>query len=130
MAKYNPFFEKAGMKKIKESSPNKHINQALTKLEELGFDVSLLASPSHIQHQIEQTGTQPIIDILTELSKHDSTIRRRIANTKTIYPNQKEFREKIQNINIKELAEALKKLSFCAQSKTYLFWAAKERYFA
>jgi ABC-type lipoprotein export system ATPase subunit len=122
MAKYNPFFEKAEMQKIAQSKPSKAVTDALAKLETLGFDNALLGSPAYNQQQLAQTGTQPIIDLLTELSQRDGGIRRRLANTKTPYPSHQEFKEKIANYTDTDLAEALKRLSFACQTKTYLFW--------
>ncbi|MCW3998790.1 MAG: GNAT family N-acetyltransferase [Candidatus Bathyarchaeota archaeon] len=123
MAKYNPFFEKAGMQKIAESRPSKAVTQALAKLEDLGFDVMLMGSATYNQQKIAQTGTQPLLDILTELSKSDGGIRRRLASTKNPYPSHTEAAEKIAAYTPQELAEALKRLSFACQTKTYLFWA-------
>jgi hypothetical protein len=122
MAKYNPFFEKAGMQKIAESKPGKAVTDALAKLETLGFDNALLGSATYNKQKLSQTGTQPIVTILTELSERDGGIRRRLANTKTPYPHHQEFKEKIANYTDADLAEALKRLSFACQTKTYLFW--------
>ena len=122
MAKYNPFFEKAGMQKVAESKPNKTVIEALANLEKLGFDCTLMGSATYNQKRIAQTGSQPIIDILTELSEHNSGIRRRLANTTNPYPKHQEFTQKIANSTQTELAEALKRLSFANQTKTYLFW--------
>jgi tRNA(Met) C34 N-acetyltransferase TmcA len=122
MAKYNPFFEKAGMYKIAESKSSRHVLNALNKLEGLGFDTALMGSPSYNQQKLEQTGTKPIVDILTELSFCDVSVRRRLASTKNIYPKHEEFTAKIKDLDIVELAVVLKRLSFCAQSKVYLFW--------
>ncbi len=125
MAKYNPFFEKAGMQRIAESKPSTHMLNALNELETLGFDTALLAATTITEQKLQTTGTQPIIRILTELSKHDGSIRRRLANIKNVYPRHEEFVGKISQLNAAELAQALKKLSFCAQSKVYLFWNNK-----
>jgi ABC-type ATPase with predicted acetyltransferase domain len=122
MAKYNPFFEKAGMKKIAESKPSRHITSALQKLSELGFDQTLLASTSYTEQKINQTGTQPIQNILGELSQKDGTIRRRLANTKNPYPNHQETQQRLTAYTQAELAEALKRLSISAQTKTYLHY--------
>ncbi|MCW3983866.1 MAG: GNAT family N-acetyltransferase [Candidatus Bathyarchaeota archaeon] len=122
MAKYNPFFEKAGMQKIAESKPSKPITEALQRLEKLGFDCMLMGSASYNQQKIAQTGTQPIIDILTELSQRDGGIRRRLANTTNPYPRHPEAAQKIAAYTSADLAEALKRLSFANQTKTYLFW--------
>jgi ABC-type transport system involved in cytochrome c biogenesis ATPase subunit/predicted N-acetyltransferase YhbS len=122
MAKYNPFFEKAGMQKVAESKPSQPIMDALEKLEALGFDCMLMGSTAYNQQKTAQTGTKPIIDVLTELSKRDGGIRRRIAGTTNPYPHHQEFAEKVADYDAADLAEALKRLSFCTQSKVYLFW--------
>lgn len=122
MAKYNPFFEKAGMKKVAESKPNKAVTEALAKLEKLGFDLMLLGSASYNHNIIKQTGTQAIIAILTELSQQNGGIRRRLANTASPYPKHEEFAGKIAGATSTQLAEALKRLSFANQTKTYLFY--------
>jgi ABC-type transport system involved in cytochrome c biogenesis ATPase subunit len=122
MAKYNPFFEKAGMQKIAESKPNKAVTNSLQQLETLGFDCMLLGSATYNQQIIAQTGTQTIINVLTELSQRNGGIRRRLANTENPYPHHKEAAQKISAYTAEEMAEALKRLSFANQSKTYLFW--------
>jgi ABC-type transport system involved in cytochrome c biogenesis ATPase subunit len=122
MAKYNPFFEKAGMQKIAESKPSVHVLDVLSRLEQLGFDTALMGSPSYNQQKLEQTGTKPIIELLIELSLHEGNVRRRLVSIKNIYPKHEEFALKISELGVVELAEVLKRLSFCAQSKVYLFW--------
>jgi hypothetical protein len=125
MAKYNPFFERAGMRKIAESKPSKAVAEALRKLETLGFDSALLGSSTYNQQKLQQTDTQTVTAILTELSEHDGGIRRRLVNTKNPYPRHQEFIEKIANYTEAELAEALKRLSFANQTKTYVFYKSK-----
>ncbi len=44
MAQYNPFFEKAGMKKITERQPDESVLEAIRSLEQLGFKPYLLSS--------------------------------------------------------------------------------------
>lgn len=122
MAKYNPFFEKAGMTRITESKPNRHVDQALKQLETYGFDAALLSATGLSEQKIQKIGTEKIAAVLVELSKHDAIIRRRLVNLKNVYPKHEEFAQKISQLNAGELAGALKKLSFCAQSKVYLFW--------
>jgi hypothetical protein len=43
---------------------------------------------------------------------------------KNIYPKHEEFTQKISALNGAELAVMLKRLSFCNQSKVYLFWSS------
>lgn len=122
MAKYNPFFERAGMQKIAESQPSKHVQKAFCQLESLGFDAALMASASYNRQKIQQTEMVRIIKILTELSQHNASVRRRLTKTKNVFPKHEEFAQKIVAQTTPELAEALKRLSFANQTKTYLFW--------
>jgi ABC-type transport system involved in cytochrome c biogenesis ATPase subunit/GNAT superfamily N-acetyltransferase len=122
MAKYNPFFEKAGMTRVAESKQNPHITEALKQLGELGFDAALLSATGLTEQKIQTVGTEKVSLILFELSKRNAIIRRRLANLKNVYPKHEEFVQKIGQLDASGLAEVLKKLSFCAQSKMYLFW--------
>jgi ABC-type ATPase with predicted acetyltransferase domain len=122
MARYNPFFEKAGMQRLAESKPNPHITKTLEHLSKLGFDTALLAGTRYAEHVVSETGTKTISAMLEELSKHDASIRRRIVGTRNIYPKHEEFVAKIRKLDTAGLAKALKRLSFMAQTKVYLFW--------
>lgn len=122
MASYNPFFEKAGMQRIAESKPSPHITNALTQLQKLGFDTSLLANTEYGKQKINQIGCNKILSVLETLSQRDATIRKRLAKLKNVYPKHKEFLAKISTMSIDNLALTLKRLSFAAQTKIYLFW--------
>jgi ABC-type transport system involved in cytochrome c biogenesis ATPase subunit len=121
MAKYNPFFERAGMQKIAESQPSKHVTEALGKLEKLGFDPALLSATSVSERQIQQLGMKATRQVLLELSEKDASVRRRLTTTKNVYPKHVEVAEKIGQLAPQELAVALKKVGFIAQTKVYLF---------
>ena len=122
MAKYNPFFERAGMQRVAQSQPSPALQNALGALEVLGFDSAFLASTDYSEQKLMQIGLQPVIATLNELSRHDAAIRRRLACTKNIYPHHDEFTAKIAIYTPTQLAIALKNLSFASQTKTYLFW--------
>ncbi len=126
MAKYNPFFEKAGMLRVAESKSSMYVVNAFQELEKLGFDCALMAGTSYNEQKIQQVGVSPILAVLEELSAHDANIRKRVGNLKSIYPKHQEFTQKIQTLNQQELAIALKRLSFTAQTKTYLFWQKQD----
>ncbi|MCW4029078.1 MAG: ABC transporter ATP-binding protein [Candidatus Bathyarchaeota archaeon] len=126
MAKYNPFFEKAGLKKIAQSSPNRHVNEALARLEALGFDAALMGSEGYNLQKLRCIGVEAVVELLVELSLRDATIRRRLVSLHDVYPRHDEFVAKIADCNVEGLAAALKRLSFCAQPKVYLYWSQKD----
>ncbi|MEM3788631.1 MAG: ATP-binding cassette domain-containing protein [Candidatus Bathyarchaeia archaeon] len=82
MAKYNPFFEKAGMQKITESQPNKHLLKAIEELQKLGFNPAMLGSINHNIEKIKHANKEKIIKILKTLSKRNPNIRKRLISSK------------------------------------------------
>ena len=53
MAKYNPFAEKAGMKKVAEQSPPKEAIGILETLQDFGFDDQLLGSGKYVLEKLQ-----------------------------------------------------------------------------
>ncbi|MDH7564709.1 MAG: ATP-binding cassette domain-containing protein [Candidatus Bathyarchaeota archaeon] len=122
MAKYNPFFEKAGMQKIAESQPSKNVLKNLEKLQTLGFNLDMLGNLSYNAEKIRQIGKPKLVTTLKELSHREASVRKRLIPSSKLYPDHSEFMEKIATLNEDELAKVLKRLMFMAQTKAYLFW--------
>jgi len=122
MAKYNPFFEKAGMQPIATSKPNPHVTKALEHLTNLGFDCTQLVNTQYNEKMVSEVGCKKVIAVLEELSKRQASVRRRLACLSNVYPKHEEFAAKIREFNAANLAIALKRLSFMTQTKVYLFW--------
>ena len=123
MARINPFFQKAGMQHITENKPNPAVAKALQQLEQIGFNPTLLTNLSHNEQAINKTSHTSVIAVLTELSKNNPTTRRRLVALRNVYPKHEEFTAKIEKLDAHDLAKVLKRLSFTAQTKAYLFWS-------
>jgi ABC-type lipoprotein export system ATPase subunit/GNAT superfamily N-acetyltransferase len=126
MARYNPFFEKAGMQRIAESTPSPHIIAALGQLNKFGCDHSLLADVHYGERVVSEVGREAVLNLLEKLSKRDAGVRRRLAGLRSVYPRHEEFAAKIRELGTADLALALKRLSFMAQTKVYLFWRKEQ----
>jgi ABC-type lipoprotein export system ATPase subunit/GNAT superfamily N-acetyltransferase len=125
MARYNPFFERAGMRKIAESKPSVGLLWALGRLEELGFDPLMLGSVEWNRRVLERVGGDGVLGVLEELSRREGVVRKRLLALGAVYPSHEEFLEKLKRLSDEDLAVVLKRLSFLAQSKVYLFWEKK-----
>ena len=110
------------MQRIAESKLNPHVTAALKQLEALGFDTALLAGTQYAEHMVSEVGREAVFAVLEELSKRNGGVRRRLAGLRNVYPKHDEFMSKIRELDAAGLAKALKRLSFMAQSKVYLFW--------
>jgi ABC-type lipoprotein export system ATPase subunit/predicted N-acetyltransferase YhbS len=125
MAKYNPFFEKAGMQKIAQSHPSEAVAAALVELGGLGFDVELMGSVTYNERLVGLVGAERVQEILSQVSLHDASARKRLVGLPNVYPRHEEFQTKLATLGSTALAKVLKRLSFSAQSKVYLFYTAK-----
>jgi len=117
MAKYNPFAERAGMKRICESKPDKSILKAVAELERLGFTSYLLAVPEYNKRMLE--GQVPQVKEI--LSSFSYPYNRRIAGAHGQF-TMKDYKKWLKHANLDDLARALRRLAQLNQSKLYLFW--------
>jgi len=123
MARYNPFAEKAGMKKILESKPNPAVLEAVEKLRKLGFNPVFLSSEKHNMHQLRALrAVSQVKAILKELSKSVGIYRKRLLSGQKAYYTHKEFYQLVNRSDVNKLAKMLRILSFLTQTKVYLFW--------
>lgn len=55
MARYNPFFEKAGMQNIMENKPNPNVLAAIDELHKLGFSPVMIGSVKYNMKKLERS---------------------------------------------------------------------------
>ena len=63
MAKFSPFAEKAGMKKIIEQQSTENLKIISGKLSELSFDLQLLGSERYVQQKLESLSLNQINEV-------------------------------------------------------------------
>jgi GNAT superfamily N-acetyltransferase len=122
MARYNPFFEKAGMQKIMESEPNPNVLKAIEQLHQIGFNPIMLGSVNYNMQKIKEVDRQKIESVLIEFCEKEGALRKRLLSFHRVYPRQDEAKNKIKSASTELLAKILKRLNFLAQTKVYLFW--------
>ena len=117
MARYNPFAERAGMKKICESKPHRSILEAVVELEKLGFVSHLLAVPEYDKRMLKGR-----IRLVKEIvSSFGYPYNRRVAGQSGHFTKE-DYRKWLKNAERDDLALALRRLAQLNQSKVYLFW--------
>ena len=108
MAKYNPFFEKAGMTKIAERQPDKEIQKGVEKLEKLGFKPYLLASTQSNLEQLKKLSQEQIAEVKAILA--DVGYYKRLRATNKPFMSKKDFNEWLNQEDLYSIAQV------------YLFW--------
>lgn len=122
MAQYNPFAEKAGMKKIQESSPHPKILKAIEKLRALGFNPVMLASEAYNLKKLREFSPEEVDKVREILLDLPTYYYKRLMSGSKPYYKKHEMRDWFWKQDITRLAKCLKILSVLSETKVYLFW--------
>ena len=123
MARYNPFFEKAGMVKVKEKKPSEDTLRALEELRRLGINPLFTASLPYTKKKIDafsKSQIEAVKRILLQLGEELFRFKRVLTGTK--YPDKAELEEAIAKASKEKIARALRTISIESQTKVYLIW--------
>jgi hypothetical protein len=120
MARYNPFFTKAGMREV-EYEPNKDELRILHQLSKFGFNIELCASTEYNLQVINKLTKEQVLELAELLTK----VRNVIGNLTGRIDIEKE--DAITLLQDKTtLAEATHWLATIAQKKCYYIWENPE----
>jgi len=122
MAQYNPFAEKAGMRKVLVKEPSPRIVEAVETLKGLGFNPSLLGSKGHNLRVLKDLGPDGVAAVHEALLRVDGHYRRRLARVSDPYLRKTDFKEWLAAADTESLAWSLQILGVLSQTKAYLYW--------
>jgi hypothetical protein len=127
MAKYNPFAEKAGMKKIAEQPPPKEAIRIAQTLSQLGFDVQLLGSTTYLLRKLQNLNGQDLTRIKNAFIKNKHPRFMKQFSTELPFGNKEAYTKAVTCGSIEKLANLIKVCGFLLQTKTYLLWMKAHR---
>ena len=122
MSRYNPFFEKAGMRKIMERFPDHEITEAIEQLRRVGFEPTFLSSTRYNLEKLKNMHPMKIMKCREILAKLRSPRLHKFADSRAPYGRSAQYRVAVEKASLEKLAKMLKALSFLAQTKVYLLW--------
>jgi len=126
MAKYNPFAERAGMKRIAVQQPSREVLEVLKMLEQAGFDVQLLGSETYVREKLSELNTESLEAIKLAFIRHAHP---RFLKTFTFhipFGTKEQYRRSVRSASLQQLAGLIKICGFLLQTKVYLFWRRRE----
>ena len=130
MAKYNPFFEKAGMTKITQTIPDPKILQAVKELSNLEFNPVFLTSEKNNLNKLQNMPQTKIEEVKKILKRVPGLYRKRIAGKKQAFLTKNDFGTIVEAADNNKLAKMLRILGFLTQTKMYLFWKQDPKKYA
>jgi len=124
MAKYSPFAEKAGMRRIAVQQPSKDVLRISSVIEALGFDLQLLGSQKYVLSKLEELKPSEVRLLRKSLSRcGHPRFRKEFALSRHVpYGNSGEFKKAVGRADIPKIAKLIKIVGMLLQAKTYLFW--------
>jgi GNAT superfamily N-acetyltransferase len=122
MAKYNPFFEKAGMTKIAETTPNPQILKVVDKLRAFNFNPVFLTSEKANLNKLQSMTEKEVDRVRAVIKEVTGIYRKRVAGTKQAFLNKQEYGAIVDAADTTKLAKMIRILGFLTQTKVYLFW--------
>ena len=123
MARYNPFAEKAGMKKIVEQAPSKEALKIVEVLQGLGFETQFLNSSKHVLTKLRDLKNEDIATIREVFMKYRHPRFLKSFSYDLPFGTKEAYRERIMDACLEKLAHLIKICGFLMQAKVYLFWS-------
>lgn len=121
MAKYNPFFKKAGMQEVEYTSTlSLKSRENLQHLTKYDIDPRLAAAKQYITQKLEKLKPNQIESLIETLLNSDTT---RYTLNILIKKRRLSLEETKQTLkNIQTLAKIIQKMAILAQNKRYYIW--------
>ncbi len=122
MAKYNPFAEKAGMRKVAEQPPPKEALAIAETLQKLGFNIRLLCSEKYVLGKLQSLSAEQIQLIREVFIKYCHTRFMKYFFCHMPFGKKRAYAEEVTKTSLERLAHLIKVCGFLLQTKVYLFW--------
>ncbi|MBS7605039.1 MAG: hypothetical protein QXR84_00395 [Candidatus Bathyarchaeia archaeon] len=122
MAKYNPFAEKAGMRKIAETKPPGEIIKIIEELRKLGFNTLLLAYEKYVLEKLGVLNMRGMEYIKEVFSAYRHPRLAKALGIHSPYIEKQIYVERLKEADAKGLAKLIKTCGILAQTKVYLFY--------
>ena len=122
MAKYNPFAEKAGMRRIADQQPPKEALRIKELLENLGFEIQFLNSIKYVSGKLAGLSGKDVLGIREAFIKCRHPRFSKSFSSHLPYGRKAVYEKQIRKASVEKLAELIRTCSFLLQTKVYLFW--------
>lgn len=123
MAKYNPFFEKAGMQKIVETPPNREAVKILKILKSLGFNEVFLRSPRYVMEKLSSLTSVQLDLVRAAFKKYKHPRFLKEFGWHDVYGKPAAYEKNVKNADFEKLTKLIGTCGVMLQTKVYLFWS-------
>lgn len=123
MAKYSPFAQKAGMRKVAVQQSVESVSKVSRVLLELGFDMHLLGSERYVKAKLENLTSSQLSKVREAFVKNSHPrFKKEFASSRhQPFGKTSDYIKGIENADSEKLARLIKIVGMLLQTKVYLF---------
>jgi ABC-type ATPase with predicted acetyltransferase domain len=126
MPRYNPFAERAGMKKVFLKGPPKEALIVASVLMRLSFDLHFLGSQTYVKNKLAELNPGQLAELRTTFSKNGHPMfREAVAAIRHAKRNTKNYTQEVEKAELEKIARLIKITGILLQTKAYLFLEKK-----
>lgn len=125
IAKYNPFFEKAGMTKIQETQPAPEAIAIRDILADLGFNTTLFGSEKYALSKLATLTDSELLTVKQAFKQHTHLRFMKEFFYHLPYGKKEAFKTCMDEASLEKLAKLIHVTALLLQTKVYLFWRKK-----
>jgi len=123
MAKYNPFAERAGMRRVTLQVPAKQVLALAEILESVGLDRRMFGSVGYVELQLKAMSKKDLDQVRSGFRKHKNGPFLRVFSS-VAYGRAADYEKCVEKASVDRLALLIKACGFLLQEKVYLFWSS------
>jgi hypothetical protein len=127
MAKYNPFAEKAGMKRIALQVPPKGMLELAGILESVGLDRRLFGSVGHVEERLGAMSKKDLDLVRFGFIRCKNGPFLKVFFSSVPFGHAAEYGKCVEKASVEKLARLIKACGFLLQEKVYLFYEKPAR---
>jgi hypothetical protein len=123
MARYNPFFERAGLKKIAESLPVKEAFKLAEVLKTSGFNITFLRSSKYVCSKLARRDGRELSMLKRAFSENKHLRFMKEFSFHDPYGKSKFYKDALETARLEKLTKPISVCAMLLQTKVYLFWS-------
>jgi len=122
MARYNPFFEKAGMRRVWDVQAPEDAVKIRDALTQLGFDVIFLGSPRYVLTKLQGLNAADLRSVREVFQKYIIPRFMKEFFYRLPYGNHELYRQELKTAPLEKLTRLVNIAALLLQTKVYLWW--------
>jgi len=122
MAKYNPFAEKAGMKRVAVQLPCKQALRIVEVLGKFGFSCCLLGCENYLFSRLVRLRGEDVEKIKQAFVENCHPRFVKCFGGRSAFGDKRVYAEEVRRAGVEKLVKLIKVCGVLMQTKVYLFW--------